>query len=1534
MARFFIERPIFASVISILIVLAGVLALGALPVEQYPDLAPPSVQVTTLYPGATAEVIAETVAAPLEEQINGVDKMIYMQSTSTNQGTLALTVYFEIGSDPDMNTVNVSNRVQTAMNSLPQSVRDQGVKVIKASTSILKYLAIYSPGEVFDVNYLSNYAAVNIVDEIKRLDGVGDCQIFGDREYSIRVWLRPDKMATLGVTPSDVSAAILEQNSQFTAGSIGNPPSPAVDRYYTFVADKRFSDASQFEEIILRAKPDGTTLRLKDVADVELGASTYTFSGKMNGQPSIPIGIFLSPGANAVAVSEAVDATIASLAKRFPQGIEYVNAYDTTDFVRVSIHEVVKTLLEAILLVVLVIYIFLKDLRATVIAVLAIPISIIGTFAGMLGLGFSVNMLTLFGLVLAIGIVVDDAIVVIENTERIMHEDNLPVKEATIKAMDEISGPLIAMVLVLCAMFGPVGFLGGMTGILYKQFAITICVSVVISGVVALSLTPTLCVLLIRERSPEEIEKKKERLFDRVFAHVVNRYVGVSRFLLDHSFLAVAGFVGIIAVTGLLFTQIPGGLMPDEDQGAVFAAISLEEGAAFSRTEATIDKMDAWSMKQPDVRMVMSLTGFDLVTGGTIIPYKGTSIIVLKDWSERKGKEHESFALLPQIYQEGLTIPEARVLPFNPPAIMGMSNTGGFEGYIQDRGGGDIRKLAAAVEKVLEAGAKRPELTGLSTGLTVSSPQLRVVVDRTQAKAYGVSLSELYGTLAATFGMTYVNDYTQTGLNKKVYVQSRGDFRTHREDMERIFCRSDSGAMVPLSSLVDLEPLTGSEILVRFNVFSAAQVLGNPAPGYSSGQAIDALEQVCNEVLPEGYSLAWFGEAYQEKEAGSSSTSAFVLGIIVVFLILSALYERWSLPLAVVTAIPFALLGAFLFTWVRGLENDLYFQIALVTLAGLASKNAILIVEFAAAIYAQGGTTLKEAALSSLRIRFRPFVMTATCFILGCLPLVVATGAGANSRVSIGTGIVGGMITATVLAALFIPFFFTLIMSASERFNRPKGGGANGGKTVASIGLALLLTLCAAGASYAASAAPVVGFGSSSDIYEPPTSRDVTKLLEGVPAPASGDFAIDVRWWERYDDPVLNRLETLALENNLDLASAMAQVAEARARSRLAHANRFPEVDLGGGAGKQQVTRDQALLYGGERVFENYSLEGFFSYEVDLWGRYRRLDDAGRAQLAATEAARDTIRLAVTAQVARTYFQLRTYDAQLDLSRKMLAAQEEILRLYRARYEAGYTGELDLRRIEADTESTRSSVSLLENAVSLTETALAVLIGRNPAEYVALGVDRGRMIGEMIAVPEIPGGISSWILAARPDIRQAEQSLSAAAANVEAARANLYPAISLTADAGYASSSLSDLFKGSSGIWSFAANLFAPIWDGGRRRENVRITQAMRDQMVIGYAQAIQTAFKETYDSLTAYRKSVESLRALAAREAASRRSYEIATVQNKMGYIALTDLLDIQRTYLAAQMDAAQGMLDRLNSTVDVCQAFGGGWSREPAKK
>ncbi|MBT9541264.1 efflux RND transporter permease subunit [Thiobacillus sp.] len=1030
--HFFIDRPILSAVISILIVLGGAVAMFVAPISQYPELAPPQVTVEARYPGATAEVIANTVAAPIEAQINGVDNLLYFNSVSSSSGNVSISVVFKPGSDPDINQVNVQNRVSQALPMLPQVVSQQGVTVDKKSSSLMMVLSVFSPDDRYDATYIDNYTNLYVLDELKRVPGANRASVFGLPDIAMRVWLRPDRMAQLGISVQEVSSAIQSQNQTFGIGQIGAQPTPqGVQQTFVVTAQGLLTKPEEFEDIIVRTAKTGTAIvRVRDIGRVELAKRDYSIASRMNGKTATTIGIFQQPGANAVETAAAVRARLEELKKQFPTGLDYTISLDTSLFTLNSIDKVVHTFFEAVILVVLVVFVFLQSLRATIIPILAVPVSIIGTFIGMHLLGFSINMLTMFGLILAIGLVVDDAIVVVENVETNMVKHGLGALEAAKRAMSEIAGALISIVLVLVAVFMPVAFLGGVTGTLYQQFAITIAISVVISGIMALTLSPALAAIIVKAHHGEK--KGFFRWFEQSFERLTAGYVGGVARLIQRWPVALLVFGGILVAIVLMFRVLPGSFVPDEDQGYFFVVVEAPDTASQGYVGALADQATKIIATEPAVQDVALVNGYSLVDG-TFRNNAAVLFVSMKPFDQRTDASQLTFGVLPRLNQQFARLKEGFVLGINPPSIPGLGTTGGFEFYLQNRGAGDTQATSQAVQAFIAAARQRPELAGVNTTFKGATQQLFVDLDRNKAEVLGVSVLDAFQTMQSFFGSSIAGQFSQFSRVWWVVLQADAEYRINPDDFNKVYIPSKTGSMVPLSALISVRYVAAPKLMERFNGFPAVKITGNPAPGYSSGQALAAMEAVAGEVLPGGFSYAWAGQALQEKSSGSTSSIAFIAGLIVVFLLLAAQFEKWTLPLAVLLTVPVAILGALLLTWIVGLENDVYFQVGLVTLVGLSAKNAILICEVAIE-HVHAGMAIHEAAIAAARARLRAIVMTSLAFGLGCVPLAIATGPGANSLRAIGTGVIGGILASTIVAIFFAPFFFWLLESLSARF--------------------------------------------------------------------------------------------------------------------------------------------------------------------------------------------------------------------------------------------------------------------------------------------------------------------------------------------------------------------------------------------------------------------------------------------------------------------------------------------------------------------
>lgn len=1028
---FFIDRPVFSAVISILIVIVGIIGLTMLPIDQYPQITPPVVKISASYPGASALTVSQAVATPIEQELNGTPGMLYMESNSSNSGGFSATVTFDISADPDLAAVEIQNRIKLAESRLPAEVIQNGISVEKQAASQLLTLCLTSTDPKFDEIYLSNFATLNVLDLIRRIPGVGRVSNIGSRYYAMQIWVQPDKLANFGLTVADLQNALKDQNRESAAGVLGQQPVQGLDVTIPITTQGRLSTVSQFEEIVVRANADGSIIRLRDVARISLEAQSYNTESAINKENAAVLAIYMLPGANAMEVAKSVKEAMEEISKNFPEGMSYEIPFDMTTYISESIHEVYKTLFEALILVIIVVYLSLQSWRATVIPLVAVPISLIGTFGFMLIFGFSLNILTLLGLVLAIGIVVDDAIVVVENVERIMEEEKLSPYQATKKAMEGLTGAIIATSLVLAAVFVPVSFLGGITGQLYRQFTVTIVVSVLLSTVVALTLSPVMCSLILK---PEDPNKKKNIVFRRINEWLAignHKYVGLIKHIVKHPRRVLSTFGMVLIAILLIHRIIPTSFLPIEDQGYFKIELELPEGATLERTRIVTERAVEYLMKNPAVEYVQSVAGSS--------PRVGTSqarselTVILKPWEERDSQTIDN--IMAQVKKDMSQYPECKVYLSTPPVIPGLGSSGGFEMQLEARGDATFENLVQATDTLMYYASKRKELSGLSSALQADIPQLYFDVDRDKVKFSGVPLADVFSTMKAYTGSVYVNDFNMFNRIYRVYIQAEAPYREHKENINLFFVRGTDNAMIPLTSLGTTSYTTGPGSIKRFNMFNSSVILGEAADGYSSGQAMEIIEQIAREHLPENIGVEWSGLSFQEKQAGGQTGMVLALVFMFVFLFLAALYESWMVPVAVLLSLPVAALGAYLGVWGCRLENDVYFQIGLVMLVGLAAKNAILIVEFAKE-QVDKGVDVVQAALHASQLRFRPILMTSLAFILGMLPMVIASGPGSASRQAIGTGVFFGMIFAVTVGILLVPFFFVLIYKMKAKMKQ------------------------------------------------------------------------------------------------------------------------------------------------------------------------------------------------------------------------------------------------------------------------------------------------------------------------------------------------------------------------------------------------------------------------------------------------------------------------------------------------------------------
>ncbi|MDH6533847.1 multidrug efflux RND transporter permease subunit [Parabacteroides sp. 52] len=1482
---FFIDRPVFSTVLSILIVIVGIIGLIMLPIDQYPQITPPVVRINASYSGASALTVSQAVATPIEQELNGTPGMIYMQSSSSNSGGLGITVTFDVSTNADLAAVEIQNRVKLAESRLPAEVVQNGITIEKQAPSQLMTLSLMSDDPKFDEIYLSNFATVNVLDVLRRIPGVGRVSNVGSRYYGMQIWVYPDRLANMGLTVKDLQDALKDQNRESAAGELGKQPVLDVDITLPITAPGRLSTVKEFEDIVVRANSDGTVVRLRDVARVSLEASSYSTESGINGKNAAIMSIYMLPGANAMEVAEDVKQAMGEISQNFPEGLEYNIPFDMTEYISQSIHEVYKTLFEALLLVILVVFLSLQNWRAALIPTIAVPISLIGTFGFMLVMGFSLNMLTLLGLILAIGIVVDDAIVVVENVERLMEVEKLSAREATHKAMKELSGALIATSMVLAAVFVPVSFLGGITGLLYRQFSVTIVVSVLLSTVVALTLSPAMCAILLKPSSG-----RKNIVFQKIniwLSRGNGKYTQILQKAIAHPRRILAGFGVALVCIFVLNRALPTSFIPEEDQGFFTVELEMPEGTTLERTRVVTERAVQYLMTQPAVAYVQNVTGSSSRVGTS----QGRAVltVILKPWEERKSSGMKVGDVMDAARKEFYYYPEIKAYLNRPPVIPGLGESGGLEMQLEARGNATWDNLVSARDTFLYYASRAPEIQSISSAMQAEIPQLYFDVDRDRAKALGIPLSDIFSTMKAYLGAVYVNDFNMLNRIYRVYIQAEAPYRATQDNIGLFFVRASNGAMVPLTALGTTSYTTGPGTIKRFNMFNTASVNAVAAAGHSTGDAMAALERIAREHLPENIGVEWSGLSYQEKKAGGQTGFILALVFLFVFLFLAAQYESWIVPIAVLLSLPIAALGAYLGVWITGLENDVYFQIGLVTLIGLAAKNAILIVEFAK-VQVDDGVDVVKAAIQAAQLRFRPILMTSLAFVLGMLPLVLASGPGSASRHSIGTGVFFGMLVAITVGIVMVPFFFVLIYKMKRKIRITKLY-----KTGIVILVAVSFSSCKVGKSY-------------------------NRPELGIPADtvwsADSSSVSDLPWQSLYRDTVLQGLIHQALENNKDMRMAAAKIKEMLATKRISFANQFPEVNAKLNAQKEE------LNYGGDNRKSSQEFSGklTLSWELDFWGRLRWASEADIAVYMQSVEAQRALQLTLVAEVATKYYELAALDQELSIVEQTLDARQEAVHLAKLRYEGGLTSQTAYNQAQVELARTETLIPALQRDIQIKENDLSFLLG----EYDGT-IPRSYTLAYENLPDTLPMGLSSDLLERRPDVRIAEQKLRAANARVGVAQADLFPRIALTGNLGGESNELSNLLK--SPAWFIAGDLLQPLFAMGKNRARVKAAKARYEQEVYSYQKSVLEAFREVNNALVTSRKVKEIRRSRTALLDAAGNYMHMAQLQYINGITNYIDVLDAQRGLFDAQIGLNNAVLDEQLAIIRLYKALGGGY-------
>jgi len=1490
--NFFLEHPVLSIVLSIVIVLLGGIGLVMLPVDQYPDIVPPVVRISASYPGADAMTVTQAVATPIEQELNGTPGMLYMDSKSSNSGGFSALVTFDIDVDPELAAVDIQNRIKKAEARLPAEVVQNGISVQKETAGKLMTITVLSLDSKFDEVYLSNYATLNVIDLLRRVPGVGSVSSVGGRYYSMQIHVMPDKLADLGITVSDLRRALLDQNRESAAGVLGQAPMSDIDITVPIIARGRLSSPEEFGQIVLRADDDGSVIRLRDVARISLDAQSYATESGINRGNAAVININMLPGANALEVADKVKKEMKQISRNFPDGISYVIPFDMTEYISDSIHHVYRTFFEALIIVILVVFLSLQNWRATLIPVIAVPISLIGTFGVMLLFGFSLNMLTLLGLILAIGIVVDDAIVVVENVDRIMETEHVGPREATVRAMNGLGSALVAMSLVLCAVFVPVSFLPGITGQLYRQFTITIAVSVIISTVVALTLSPVMCAALLRPHG----RRKKARIFRRInywLARGNNFYCRMILKAVSAPRRMIAAFGTVLALIWAMNNIVPTSFMSAEDQGYFTVELELPEGSTIERTRRVTDRAMDFLLSDRDVEYVLNVTGSSPRTGTN--QAHSTLTVILRPSGERSAGSLEK--LRRRVLEEFSNYPECKAYAFTPSIIPGLGSSGGFEMVLEARGDATYEDLALAVDTLRYYAAARPEISDISTSMQEDIPQLFFDVDRDRAQQLGISVSDIFSTMKAFTGAVYVNDFNLFNRIYRVYVQAEAPYRAHRDNLNLFYLRSGSGVMVPVTSLGKTHYTTGPGTISRFNMFNSATVSGEAAPGHSTGEAMAALEEIVRDKLPDNIGVEWSGLSYQQKHESAATGLVLGLALLFVFLVLAAQYESWSIPLAVILSLPVAALGAYAGIWICGLENNTYFQIGLVMLVGLVAKNAILIVEFASEETGKGASPL-QAAVTAARLRFRPIVMTSLAFTLGLLPLVFASGPGSAARRDIGTGVFFGMLVAITVGLIFVPFFFVMINNVKKRIS-------SGRRQAAVLALPLLLMFSASCSGVKECTQPQFG--------------ELPSGLPGINAAPDTLTLADMEWWRVYTDSHLSEIISETLEHNRDLAAAMARVEEARRLYGVSRLNLTPNVT--GLIGGNYETND---YHGKKHVSDSeYDIKATVAWEIDLMGGQKWERQGAKASYLATVQDERAARMSLIAEIVELYYRLVALDNELEIVRRTKETREESVRMAKLRFEGGLTHETPYRQAQVELASTAALVPDLEKRIRATQNAITLLMGRYPEEH----LKRGQLQLSPIDESKLPVGLPSTLLERRPDVKAAELRLQSAMAAVGVSYANRFPRLRIALTAGWENDDVSGLLR--SPFTYTIGSITGTILDFGRNKRKYKAAIAAYDRARFGYEQAVLSAFRDVSDAATAMRKTAAAVELRRDLRDAALKYVELAHIQYRAGSLNYIDVLDAQRRYFDARIGLSNAVRDQYIALAILYKSLGGGWQQ-----
>ncbi len=1548
MLKKFIERPVLSTVISIILLLLGGLSLFSLPITLFPDIAPPSVVVSASYPGANAEVVARSVATPLEEAINGVENMTYMTSNSSNDGSMTLTVYFKQGTNPDIASVNVQNRVAKATSQIPQEVIQSGISTQKQQNSIIMFVGLYSKDSAnYDETFLQNYIRINLIPKLQRIPGVGDAQPFGSKDYSMRIWLKPDRLVANNLSPLEVTDAIRDQSLEAAPGRFGQNSKEVFE--YVLKYKGKLNKNEDYENIIIKSNTDGSVVRLKDVARVEFGSYTYSSNSKLNGYPTSGVAIFQTAGSNANDILTQAKAMLKEFDKDLPRGVESTIMYNSKDFLDSSIKQVKETLIEAFILVFIVVFVFLQDFRSTLIPAIAVPVAIIGTFFFLQLFGYTINLLTLFALVLAIGIVVDDAIVVVEAVHSKMEHTGLPARPATVEAMGEISGAIISITLVMAAVFIPVGFMQGPAGVFYRQFAFTLAIAILISALNALTLSPALCALFLKIPQKSADGKKKGfmgrfyNVFNASFSAVTNRYLQSLRFLFRQRWIALGGLIIIAGAAYFMAKETPTGFIPTEDQGFVLYAVNTPPGSSLDKTAKAMEEIDSLVRQEPFADRRYNVDGLNFISNANAAPY-GAGFIRMKPYDER-GPMKDATAI--SNYLSGkiaAQVKDAHAFFFTFPTIQGFGNVAGFEFMLQDQRNGSLDKLGQTANEFIGALFQRPEIAYAFTTFASGNPQYMMDVDYNKAKQFDVSVSDLMKTMQIYYGSSFVSDFNRFGKYYRVMAQADVPYRANKASLDGIYVKSKGGQLVPVNQLITLRRVYGPETVTRNNLYNAVTINGIPKPGYSTGDAIRAIKETAASALPRGYHVEWTGMTREEEKVGGQLIFIFILSLVFVYFLLSAQYESYILPLAVILSIPVGVFGVFAFLKMLGVDNNIYVQVSLIMLVGLLAKNAILIVEYAVQ-RRRHGLSLTNAALEAAQLRLRPILMTSFAFIAGLGPLLVAKGASALGNRSIGTGAIGGMFSGVILGVFIVPVLFIIFQYLQEKVGRrptttpPSAPAAPAapatqntpprpsGGSIPSLGMGTPLLVLGLIVTLAFSACKV-----SKDVATPqpelPTnfqqSARTTTAATGVDSAGIAGLS----WKDLFTDPSLQQLIDSAIARNYDMQLALKNIESARlilGQSRLGY---LPQVDLNVTANTSRPS-DNSLNGLSLPVFlhknhvEDYSANVTISWEADIWGKIRNRQSAALASYLQTEEARKAVQTDIVSSVSQGYYNLLMLDEQLGIAKRNLSLNDSTLNIIRLQFNAGQVTALGVQQAEAQEKVAAALIPQLEQEILLQENALSILAGQLPAS-----IARGTTLEQVPVKEDISTGIPTAMVSRRPDVRSNELALTVANANVGIAKASMYPTLNITAQGGLNSFKASNWFNIPASLFGMVGGgLTEPLFRRRELKTQYELAKVEREKTVIQFRQSVLVAVGEVSDALGRIEKLKQQHEIVASRVSVLRQATNNANQLFRNGLANYLEVITAQGNVLQSELELASLKREQLDAVVGLYKSLGGGW-------